>query len=40
VYEMHPWKLQPWDEFARKAKGSTGQLRQQNTNLRALVNVR
>lgn len=23
VYEMHPWKLQPWDEFAKKAKGST-----------------
>lgn len=20
VYEMHPWKLQPWDEFAKKAK--------------------
>ena len=23
VYQMHPWKLQPWDEFAKKAKGST-----------------
>ena len=23
VYEMHPWKLQPWDEFAKKGKGST-----------------
>jgi uncharacterized protein YciI len=23
VYEMHPWKLQPWDEFAKKAKGTT-----------------
>jgi uncharacterized protein YciI len=23
VYEMHPWKLQPWDEIAKKAKGST-----------------
>jgi uncharacterized protein YciI len=23
VYEMHPWKLQPWEEFARKAKGAT-----------------
>ena len=23
VYEMHPWKLQPWDEFAKKIKGST-----------------
>jgi uncharacterized protein YciI len=23
VYEMHPWKLQPWDEFAKKAQGST-----------------
>ena len=23
VYEMHPWKLQPWEEFAKKAKGST-----------------
>lgn len=21
VYEMHPWKLHPWDEFAKKAKG-------------------
>ena len=21
LYEMHPWKLQPWDEFAKKAKG-------------------
>jgi len=20
VYEMHPWKLQPWEEFAKKAK--------------------
>jgi uncharacterized protein YciI len=20
VYEMHPWKLQPWDEFAKKAQ--------------------
>jgi uncharacterized protein YciI len=25
IYEMHPWKLQPWDELAKKAKG-TGQL--------------
>src|SRR4030095_10473461 len=24
VYEMHPWKLQPWDEFAKKAKGAAG----------------
>ena len=23
VYEMHPWKLQPWDELAKKAKSST-----------------
>src|SRR6476620_25982 len=23
VYEMHPWKLQPWEEFAKKAKGAT-----------------
>jgi uncharacterized protein YciI len=23
VYEMHPWKLQPWDEFAKRAKGFT-----------------
>jgi uncharacterized protein YciI len=23
VYEMHPWKLQPWDEFVKRAKGST-----------------
>lgn len=23
VYEMHPWKLQPWDEFAKKAKNTT-----------------
>src|SRR4029450_11198789 len=22
VYEMHPWKLQPWDVFAKKAKGA------------------
>ena len=22
LYEMHPWKLQPWDEFAKKAKGA------------------
>jgi uncharacterized protein YciI len=22
VYEMHPWKLQPWDEFAKKAKSA------------------
>jgi uncharacterized protein len=22
VYEMHPWKLQPWDELAKKAKTS------------------
>lgn len=22
TYEMHPWKLQPWDEFAKKAKAS------------------
>ena len=22
VYEMHPWKLQPWDEFAKKAKAA------------------
>jgi uncharacterized protein YciI len=22
VYEMHPWKLQPWEEFAKKAKGA------------------
>ena len=23
VYEMHPWKLQPWEEFAKKAKDAT-----------------
>jgi len=23
VYDMHPWKLQPWDEFAKETKGST-----------------
>ena len=23
VYEMHPWKLQPWEEFAKKAKAAT-----------------
>jgi uncharacterized protein YciI len=23
VYEMHPWKLQPWEEFAKKGKGTT-----------------
>jgi uncharacterized protein YciI len=22
VYEMHPWKLQPWKEFAKKAKAA------------------
>lgn len=22
TYEMHPWKLQPWDEFVKKAKTS------------------
>ena len=22
VYEMHPWKLQPWEEFATKAKAA------------------
>lgn len=23
VYEMHPWELKPWDEYAKKAKNST-----------------
>jgi len=23
TYEMHPWKLQAWDEFAKKAKRSS-----------------
>ena len=23
TYEMHPWKLQPWDQFAKTAKLST-----------------
>jgi uncharacterized protein YciI len=27
VYEMHPWKLQPWDEFAKKAKGAAETVR-------------
>jgi len=22
VFEMHPWKLQPWEEFAKKAKAA------------------
>ena len=22
VYEMHPWELKPWDEYAKKAKRS------------------
>ena len=22
VFEMHPWKLQPWDELAKKVKGA------------------
>jgi uncharacterized protein YciI len=22
VYEMHPWKLQPWEDFAKKAKAA------------------
>jgi uncharacterized protein YciI len=26
VYELHPWKLQPWDEFAKKAKGAAQQM--------------
>jgi uncharacterized protein YciI len=26
VYEMHPWKLQPWDEFAKKAQGAAQQI--------------
>jgi uncharacterized protein YciI len=26
VYEIHPWKLQPWDEFARKAQGAAKQI--------------
>lgn len=23
LYEMHPWKLQPWEEFAKKARAAT-----------------
>ena len=26
VYEMHPWKLQPWDELAKKAQGAGQQM--------------
>ncbi|MBO0695945.1 MAG: hypothetical protein J2P56_07565 [Verrucomicrobia bacterium] len=26
VYEMHPWKLQPWDEFAKKAQAAPKQI--------------
>lgn len=22
VYEIHPWKLQPWEDFAKKAKAA------------------
>jgi len=22
VYAMHPWKLQPWEEFAKNAKAA------------------
>jgi uncharacterized protein YciI len=22
VFEMHPWKLQPWEDFAKKAKSA------------------
>ena len=22
IYEMHPWKLQPWEKFAKKAKAA------------------
>jgi uncharacterized protein len=22
IYELHPWKLQPWEEFAKKAKAA------------------
>ena len=33
VYEMHPWKLQPWDEFAKKAKDATNQSLRRNADL-------
>src|SRR6266508_403744 len=26
VYEMHPWKLQPWDEFVKKAQSVAPQI--------------
>jgi len=26
VYEMHPWKLQPWDEFAKRAQAHPKQI--------------
>src|SRR6266567_5026437 len=26
VYELHPWKLQPWDELAKKAQGAAQQM--------------
>ena len=26
VYEMHPWKLQPWDEFAKRAQAPPKQI--------------
>lgn len=27
VYELHPWKLQPWDELAKKVKDASQQSR-------------
>jgi hypothetical protein len=27
VYELHPWKLQPWDELAKKVKDAGQQSR-------------
>jgi uncharacterized protein YciI len=32
VYEMHPWKLQPWDQFAKKARDAAKTSRQASGN--------
>ena len=31
LYEMHPWKLQPWDQLAKKAKGAAQSSRARRT---------
>jgi uncharacterized protein YciI len=34
AYEMHPWKLQPWDELAKKVKDASQQSRPREDNHR------